>query len=276
MATVRAEDREGGVRLLTLDRPPANAITPELLNDLSAALDAARENDLVRAVVLTGEGRFFSAGLDLRGGIDFAAAISPGANAADPFAALRECLLNILRFPKPTVAMLRGHAIAGGLILVLACDYRLGLSPVESDPLRTRSERGESGGYRIGLNEVAIGASFPRGAFEVVRLRLTHQQASELLFGAALYPANNAVRLGIVDELLPADAFEATVMRRAARLGSFPREAYAHTKAALVAESIVRIEADTPEEAQSTAAVWMSAESVAARAEQARRLSAGA
>ena len=255
MSTVRVEVREGGVCILTLDRPPANAITPELLNDLASALDAAREDDAVRAVVLTGAGRFFSAGLDLRGGIDFATALSPGA-AADPFAALRTCLLTFLRFPKPTVTMLRGHAIAGGLILVLAGDYRLGL---HTD-------------YQIGLNEVQIGASFPRAAFEVVRLRLSHQQASELLLGAALYPASHAVRLGIVDELLRADMLEATVMRRAGRLGALPRDAYAHTKAALVAESIARIEAETPEMAMRTASVWISQESVAARAEQARKL----
>ena len=56
-----------------------------------------------------------------------------------------------------------------------------------------------------------------------------------------------AVRLGVLDELLPAETFEATVMERAARLGAFPREAYAHTKAALVAEAVARIEAETPE-----------------------------
>lgn len=272
MTTVRAEDREGGVRLLTLDRPPANAITPQLLNDLSAALDDAREDHAVRAVVLTGEGRFFSAGLDLRGGIDFQAAVSPGAGT-DPFAALRTCLLNFLRFPKPTVAMLGGHAIAGGLILVLACDYCLGLDPAHSDPLGTRSERGEPNDYRIGLNEVEIGASFPRAAFEIVRLRLSHRQASELLLGAAIYPASQAVRLGVVDELLSAETFEATVMRRAARLGAFPRDAYAHTKGALAAEAIARIEAETPEEATRTVAVWMTPESVAARTAQAKRLS---
>src|SRR2546426_12439144 len=88
--------------------------------------DDARDDDAVRAVVLTGEGRFFSAGLDLRGGIDFQALSSTG-SPTDPFLPLRACLLTFLRFPKPTVAMLRGHAIAGGLILVLACDYRLGL-----------------------------------------------------------------------------------------------------------------------------------------------------
>jgi enoyl-CoA hydratase/carnithine racemase len=259
MTTVRAEDRGDGVRFLTLDRPPANAITAGLLGDLSAALDDARDDPAVRAVVLTGEGRFFSAGLDLRGGIDFQGATSSGP-AVDPFGALRTCLLNLLRFPKPTVAMLRGHAIAGGLILVLACDYRLGVS----------------GEYRIGLNEVEIGASFPKGAFEIVRLRLTHQQASELLLGAVIYPATQAVRLGVVDELIPADTFEATVFRRAARLGSFPRDAYAHTKGALVADAITRIEVETPDEAMGTAAVWMSQESVAARAAQRQRLSKGA
>ena len=256
MTTVRSEDRADGVRLLTLDRPPANAITPALLRDLSAALDDARDDDAVRAVVLTGHGRFFSAGLDLRGGIDFQALSSTG-TPTDPFRRLSSCLLTFLCFPKPAVAMLRGHAIAGGLILLLACDYRLGLD----------------GEYRIGLNEVAIGASFPKAAFEIVRLRLTHQQASELLLGAALYPAAQATRLGAVDELLPAASFEETVFRRAARLGSFPRSAYAHTKAALVAETIARIESETPEEAQRTAAVWLSAESVTARATQAQKLS---
>ncbi len=256
MTTVRSEDRDGGVRLLTLDRPPANAITPELLNDLTAALDAAQADDGIRAVVLTGAGRFFSGGLDIRGGIDFQTAVTSGGSPADPFAALRTCMLSFLRFPKPTVGMLSGHAIAGGIVLLLACDYRLGLDAE----------------YRIGLNEVEIGASFPKSAFEVVRSRLTHQQASEMLLGAATYPAGQAVRLGVVEELLATGKFEETVFRRAAGLGSFPREAYAHTKAALVAEAIARIEGETPEEAQRTALVWLSGESAAARAAQAQKL----
>src|SRR5207247_6588514 len=142
--------------------------------------------------------RFFSAGLDLRGGIGFRALSSTGA-ASDAFLPLRVCLLNFLRFPSPSVAIVRGHASAGGLILLLACDYRLGLE----------------GDYRIGLNEVAIGASFPKAAFEIVGLRLTHQQASELLLGAALYPAGQAASLGVVDELLPADSIDEPVFSRA-------------------------------------------------------------
>src|SRR5262249_1140293 len=178
----RAEDHPQGVRVLTLARPPANAIDETLLVDLAAALAAARDDDAVRAVVLTGSGPFFSGGFDLR-------APQRADAATRPLAALyRDSHVALLALPKPTVAMVRGHAVAGGLVLVLACDYRLG---ADAD-------------YRIGLNEVAIGASYPRVAFEIVRLRLAHARATELLLGAALYPAGQAIRLGIVDALLPA------------------------------------------------------------------------
>lgn len=250
MSTVVVDDRDGGVRVLRLERPPANAIDESLLVDLTAALDAARADDTVRAVVLTGAGTFFGGGFDL-------SAPRRDTRAALRLAVLyRDAHLALLSLPKPTLAMVNGHAIAGGLVMVLACDYRLG---VEGD-------------YRIGLNEVAIGASFPKIAFEIVRLRLPHARASEFLLGAALYPASQAIRLGVVDELLPKDTFEATVLRRAARMGAFPREAYAHTKAALVAEAVARTRGETPEEAERTAAVWTSAESRTARAAQRTKL----
>jgi enoyl-CoA hydratase len=244
--TVRADDLEGGVRRLTLDRPPANAIDETLLTDLLGALDAAATDDAVRAVVLTGAGSCFSAGFDLRAPRRDAAA---SARLRDLY---RDAHVRLLGLPKPTVALVRGHAIAGGLILVLACDYRLGVE----------------GEWRLGLNEVAIGASFPCAAFEIVRLRLPHPRASELLLGASLYPASQATRLGVVDELLPAATGEASILRRAARLGAYPREAYAHTKQALVADAVARITGETTKAAEAAAAVWTTAESRAARARQ--------
>jgi enoyl-CoA hydratase len=174
---------------------------------------------------------------------------------ATGFRLYHESHLKLLAFP-PTIAMMNGHAIAGGTVIVLACDYRLG----------------HDGDYRVGLNEVAIGAAFPRAAFEIVRLRLSHQQASEVLLGAQVYPASQTVRLGLVDELLPGATFQETVMRRAGRLASYPREAYAHTKAMLVAEAVVRIEAETDSEMLRTAAVWVTEESRAARAAQRAKL----
>src|SRR5262245_43952986 len=250
MSTVRAEDRDGGVRVLTLDRPPANAIDEHLLGDLDAALDAARDDARVRAVVLAGAGTFFSAGFDLT---------SPPRDAAATHALqrlYRDSHLKLLAVPKPTVAMVAGHAIAGGLVLALACDYRLGAE----------------GDYRIGLNEVAIGASFPRVALEIVRLRLPHPRAAELLLGAALYPASQATRLGVVDELLPPETLADTVHRRAERMGAFPRLAYAHTKATLVEDAIRRTLHETADEEERTAAVWTSPESRGARARQRDKL----
>jgi len=250
VSTVRADERAGGVRVLTLDRPPANALDEQLLADLGAALASAAADDAVRAIVLTGAGAFFC------GGFDLSAPRRDEAAARRLRELYRESHLGLFTLPKPTVAMVAGHAIAGGLVLALACDYRLGVD----------------GDYRLGLNEAAIGASFPKVAFEIVRLRLTHARASELLLGAALYPANEAIRLGVVDEMIPADRLEATVVRRAARLGAFPREAYAHAKAALVAEAVARVEAETEEEAARGAAVWTTPESSAARAAQRERL----
>jgi enoyl-CoA hydratase len=246
MSTVRIDDIDGGVRRLTLDRPPANAIDETLLSDLIAALDDAAATDAVRAVVLTGAGGCFSAGFDLRAPRrDAAAAV----RLRDLY---RDAHVRLLALAKPTVALVRGHAIAGGLILVLACDYRLGVE----------------GEWRLGLNEVAIGASFPCAAFEIVRLRLPHARASELMLGASLYPASQATRLGVVDELLPGDTGEASILRRAARLGTYPREAYAHTKQALVAPAVATILAETPAQAVAAGAVWTTAESRAARARQ--------
>jgi enoyl-CoA hydratase/carnithine racemase len=250
MPTVREEDRPGGVRWLVLDRPPANAIDETLLRDLAAAVERAREAAPVRAVVLTGAGRFFS------GGFDLAAPRREAGSVAVMTDLYRDAHRALLTLPKPTIASVAGHAIAGGLVLVLACDCRLGLD----------------GDWKLGLNEVAIGASYPKAAIEIVKLRLPHARAAELTLGATLHPASQAVRLGVVDELLPAADFEATVARRAAGMGAFPREAYAHTKAALIAEAVARIDAHGRQQSLDDAAVWATDESRAARHAQRKGL----
>lgn len=250
MATVREEDREGGVRWLVLDRPPANALDESLLGDLLAAVERARDDDAVRAVVLTGAGAFFS------GGFDLSAPRREETGIAVMNESYRGAHRALLALPKPTIARVAGHAIAGGAVLALACDYRLGVD----------------GNWKVGTNEVAIGASYPKAAIEIMKLRLTHSQCAELALGADLYPARQAVRLGVIHELLPGLDFEEIVARRAERLASFPREAYAHTKAALLAETLARIDAHTREQAVADAAVWMTDESRAARRAQRQKL----
>ena len=250
MQTVRTSDHDGGVRVLTLARPPANAIDETLLTELGLALNAAQADPAVRAVVLTGAGRFFS------GGFDLAAPRLDAAAASRLRILYRDLHAELLGFPKPTLAMVNGHAIAGGFVLALTCDYRLG---VEGD-------------YRVGLNEVTVGAGFPRTAAEIVRLRLSHARANELMLGAALYPAREAVRLGLVDELLAPDDFTATALRRAARLGNHPRAAYVDAKLGLVAEALERIARESDADGDHTDAVWRDPESRAARRKQREKL----
>lgn len=247
---VRATDHDGGVRRLTLDRPPANAIDESLLEDLAAAVEAARIDDGVRAVIVTGAGRFFC------GGFDFAGPRRDEAAQRRMQDLYRDAHLALVTLPKPTIAMVNGHATAGGFVLALACDYRLG---VEGD-------------WKCGLNEVAVGAGFPKAAVEILRLRLSHARAAELMLGAALYPASQATRLGLVDELFAPDRFEETAHRRAARLAALPRESYAHTKACLLGDLPGRIRAETPAEAAAAGAVWSAPESRDARRRQREKL----
>src|SRR5262249_34208999 len=132
----------------------ANAINAEFLIALGSQCKAAHEDENVRAVIVQGDGKFFSGGLDLK-------EAASGSNRVGNLAGSRDDGLFMLwTLPKPTIAMVTGHAIAGGAIIALACDFRLT----------------HSGSQRFGLNEVAIGLAFPRGAFEIARLALSNDQ----------------------------------------------------------------------------------------------------
>jgi enoyl-CoA hydratase len=240
MSTVRVNDVNGGVRVLTLDRPPANAISGELLDDLDAALVAASTDKDVRAVVLTGAGGFFSAGFDLKGS---------GGEPADMAVRYKTTNRRLLSLPKPTVAMIGGHCIAGGFVFAMACDHRIA---AEDD-------------YTIGVNEVAIGAAWPVVAMEIMRVRLSNVELSELMLGARLYPANEAKRLGLAHQTVPSAELEQKAMGRAAELAVHPGEVYANTKTRLVGDALARIDAATLEEDLAITALWVTEESQAAR-----------
>jgi enoyl-CoA hydratase/carnithine racemase len=249
---VRVRD-EDGVRWLTLDRPPANAIDESLLRGLEEALDDADADDGVRAVVVTGEGRFFCAGFDL------GAPRRDDEDQATVVGLYRSSHRRLFALPKPTVALVNGHAIAGGLVLALACDVRIAVE----------------GENKIGLNEVAIGASFPAAAIEIVKARLKPQVAAELTLHADLYPVEEGVAMGAFECLVKQEEAHAEAQRIAARLGHYPREVFAHTKESLLREALARLDAVSMETELATAELWRSAESRAARAAQRERLGRG-
>ena len=134
---------QDGIAILTLNHGPVNALDLDLLSAVPGSLAAVSDS---RAIVLTGSGRSFSAGVDLKqiidGGLPYAGKFLP---------ALSVALLAVFGHPKPVVAAINGHALAGGCVLAAACDIRL-----------------MSGGT-IGLTELAAGVPFPTVPLEIMR-----------------------------------------------------------------------------------------------------------
>lgn len=198
---------------ITLHAPGRNALGSSLMTSVREALEKADG----APILLTGAGETFSAGLNLKELMTLDAA------GMETFLRNLQGLCAALAFyPGPTVAAINGHAIAGGAILALLCDYRV----------CTHSESA-----RIGLNEVALGLQFPPALLDVVRRRLPPQHLATILLSAQLFAPTDALRLGLVDEL----AFDvADVARsRLALLAGHPRSAYVAAKRALYGSALI-------------------------------------
>jgi enoyl-CoA hydratase len=220
---------EDGIAVLTLAHGPVNALDVELC---TAVADSLRElgSDVVRAVVLTGSGRAFSAGVDLRrvvaDGEGYARRLVP---------ALTDLFRAAFTLPKPMVAAVNGHAIAGGCVLAACADVVL-----------------MSGG-RIGLPEVRVGVPFPRAALEVVRYAVGDVGARTLVLGGETVTAEDAVAVGLVDRTVTGDDLQAQARAAAAGLAdAVPADTFAHTKAQLRRDAVARMDAYADEDAPTT------------------------
>jgi enoyl-CoA hydratase len=165
------EDRDD-VSVLRIEHGRVGALDVELLDALT---DAVTTSD--KALVITGSGACFSAGVDLRRILDGGPSYTE-----ELLAALSRTFHAVFDHPRPTVAAINGHAIAGGCVLALACDLRL-----------------MSGGT-IGLTELAVGVPFPTAALEIVRYALG-PRTDQVLLGARTEDRERALTLGMVDEL---------------------------------------------------------------------------
>jgi enoyl-CoA hydratase len=218
---------DGGVAVLTLDHGPVNALDVELLRALPDALAAAGD----APVVLTGAGRSFSAGVDLKrivaGGVTYVEEFLPALSAA---------FLAVFDHPRPVVAAINGHALAGGCVLAAACDVRL-----------------MSGGT-IGLTELAVGVPFPTVAVEVMR-HATGPAADRLVLTAHRLDPAEARRVGLVHEVVTEDLLAAAVSS-ASELAAVPAPVYALAKRQLHAPAHGRIAAHREADDLAVAALW--------------------
>ncbi len=230
---IRRED-DGAVAVLRIDHGKVAALDLELLEELEAVLAEVERSDRV-AVVLTGTGSSFSAGVDLfrvlDGGEDYVARFVP---------ALSRALLALFAFPRPTVAAINGHAIAGGCILACACDVKV-----------MATGRG-----RIGVPELRVGVPFPAAAFEVLRFAVPRQHLQGMTYTGRTFPPEEALDHGLVDELAPPESLRERALAAARELASIPRETFELTKAELRKPARERIDARTPEIDPRVTAAW--------------------
>jgi enoyl-CoA hydratase/carnithine racemase len=212
--------RDGELAILTLMNPPVNALSPDFMEAIIAGIDDAEASD-ARALIVTGDGVAFSAGANL-----FLVLDAKEEDITGGIATMSRMFERLFRFPKPTVAAVNGHAIAGGAVLTCACDYRVAAV----------------GDAKIGFSELAVGVPFPRWALEILRFAVGSQHVRNLTLAARNYTVDEALSMGMIDEVAGAAELMDKAARAARRLARVPGETYALTKAALLAPAVANVE----------------------------------
>jgi len=209
------------VSVVTMTSNKVNAMDDDFFTDMQAAMAELQSAEPL-PVVLTGTGTCFSAGLNLLELYEFDRTTL--ATFVDRFS---ETVLAWFSLPRPTIAAVNGHAIAGGCVLALACDLR-----IVSD-----------GEAQIGLNEVQVGIPFPGVAFEITRHALPPERIREATLTGALYTPEEARTRGLVDEIVDPEALLTRAVAIARAIAPDSQEAYAAIKAHLLAPALDRIAA---------------------------------
>ncbi|MDX2090846.1 MAG: crotonase/enoyl-CoA hydratase family protein [Kofleriaceae bacterium] len=197
---------EDKVAVVTMDDGKANALSQQMIDALLAAL--ARAEQEASALVLAGRADRFCAGFDLR------VMMASPQSAVTLLRAGSELLMRLYASKVPLVIACTGHALAGGALVVLTGDYRIGAS----------------GAYKLGLNEVAIGLPVPVLAMELARDRLSKRALVHATLLAQIYDPEGALSAGYLDSIAPADEVLAKARAEAKRLAALPGGAFRATK----------------------------------------------
>jgi len=215
---------EGGVALILLGRGKVNALDEPTIEELKERFLELEADDSVRAVVFSGKGKFFSFGFDIPGFL--------GHSKADFSRFLVKFIdlyTYLFTYPKPVIAALNGHTVAGGLMLALACDRRFMVE----------------GKRKVALNELAFGSSVFAGSVEMLRFAVGNRNAEKILYTGAMYLPEEALRLGLVDEVCSGEELSGKAMAAARELGGKSQPSFRSMKRLLrgpVAEGMRRLD----------------------------------
>ena len=214
-------DINGNIGIISIDRPPVNAINPELVSTLSDTINSFKSNSEIKGVILEGRDEIFSAGLDIthlfpkdRNYIE---------NFWKDFSGL---LVNMFSYPKPLYSSIGGHCPAGGTVMVIMTDYR-----IMAD-----------GKYVIGLNGGDVGLTVPYGIGMVFQYVAGKRNAEDLLLKAKLISPSEALQLGLVDELCDLEALLDTTLERISVASSLYSPQQVETKKILREQTLTIVE----------------------------------
>jgi enoyl-CoA hydratase len=210
---------EDKIAIVRMDDGKANALSHQMVEGLIAAL--ARAEQEASAMILAGRPERFCAGFDLR------VMMSGPEQATTLLRAGADLFTKMYGAAIPLVIACTGHALAGGSLVVLTGDYRIGAA----------------GAHKIGLNEVAIGLPVPVLAMELARDRLSKRHLTHATLLAQIYDPEGAVAAGYLDTVVAADDVLARAKTEAVRLGGLPRKAFVATKTRLRGAMIARVRA---------------------------------
>jgi len=225
-----------GIAVVRLAHGKVNALDVELVEAIVETFTELASS-AVRAVVLTGAGPAFCAGVDLRrftgGGAEYASRF---------LAVLDDAFEAVFTTPQPVIAAVNGHAIAGGCVLACACDRRLMVD----------------GTARIGVPELVVGVPFPSAAFEVMRFAVGPAALPALFSDAGTYSAVDALGRGLIDEVVDAEAMLDRALTIARELSGerVPARTFRFAKAQLRRDAVAAIARNRPRDQPDVTALW--------------------
>lgn len=202
--------KEAPLGIITLNRPPANSYDIKFMRDLNAAIDGVAADGQIKAVLLVSASeKFFSGGADIKAFL----ANTPEANVEMVHFA-HETLGKIARLPQVFIAVINGHAMGGGLEIALACDLRFA----------------GDGAFRVGLPESTLGLLPGNGGTQRLPRLIGASRALEMMLSGSTVTPQEALALGIVNKVFPAESILEDARAYALKLATGPTLALAHIK----------------------------------------------
>jgi enoyl-CoA hydratase/carnithine racemase len=213
--------------VVRLSRGKVNALTGEVVRELRDAMDGLLGDESVKAVILIGKGKFFSYGFDIPEFLNYSRL-----QFQDYLTLFTDFYRYLYLYPKPVIAALNGHTIAGGCMMAICCDLRIMVS----------------GRARIALNEIQFGSSVFAGSVEVLRALIGQRNAETFLYGGEMHSAEDALALGLIDKISSDADLEKDMFAAAAAYAEKDAAAFAGIKGLLrktVAEKMRRRERES-------------------------------